>query len=116
AKPSRDLHGDLHRVLLTGSLATPHPGAADARAHPTDVAVAEAAELAGLGEVRLLERESELAFDPSRACHAATVQGRLCLKGAVEALVPRCDRVLIEGSEQVLDAARRHELEDRAHR
>jgi calcium-translocating P-type ATPase len=116
ARPSRSLRGSLHRILHTGSLATPHPEAADALVHPTDVAVAEAAELAGLGETLLLKREKELAFDPSRSFHAAVVHDRMCLKGAVEALLPRCDRTRVKGRVQVLDDAGREDLLERAHR
>jgi magnesium-transporting ATPase (P-type) len=114
-RPSRSLRGALQRVLLAGSLATPHPDAADAQVHPTDVAVAEAAELAGLGENLVLEREAELAFDPSRSFHAALVQGHVYLKGAVEALAPRCDRVRTKGREQPLDDPARDALLQRAH-
>jgi magnesium-transporting ATPase (P-type) len=39
----------LRHVLLTAALASPHPDAPDASAHPTDVAVVRAAEREGLG-------------------------------------------------------------------
>ena len=86
------LTSQLADVLLVGALATPHPAASDAGAHPTDVAVMNAAERHGLTQHLKHTRERESPFDPARSYHAALVGGRLCLKGAAEVLVPRCSR------------------------
>lgn len=121
APPAGGLPEDLHRVLVTAGLATPHPDAADATAHPTDVAVAKGVRTAGFGEELHVERDAELPFDPARSFHAALVRDRpgqgqrLCLKGAEEALIPRCDRVRCDGEERTLDEAGRDELLARAH-
>lgn len=96
---------ELQRVLVTAGLATPHPDAADAAAHPTDVAVREGVQAAGLGDELQAARDAELPFDPVRSFHAAVVQGRLRLKGAVEELAPRCSYVRLGGESRPLDEA-----------
>jgi len=120
APPDPNLPADLRAVLVTAGLATPHPDAADAAAHPTDIAVAEGVRTAQLGDELLAEREAELPFDPARSFHAAVVGGRLCLKGAVETIAPRCDRVRRGGEAGTLwvslDDAARNELLARAQR
>ncbi len=77
-------------MLLTAALASPHPEAPDANAHPTDVAVVRAAREAGLLNELRVERTAEDPFDPAQMFHATLVPGRLCLKGAPEELAPRC--------------------------
>ncbi|MEJ7804263.1 MAG: HAD-IC family P-type ATPase, partial [Candidatus Limnocylindria bacterium] len=101
---------DMRHVLLTAVLAGPHPDALDASADRTDVAVAEGAQEAGLGDELRMEREAHLPFDSARSFHAAMVRGRLCLEGAAEALVSRCDRVRRDGEEYALDEAGRDAL------
>jgi magnesium-transporting ATPase (P-type) len=102
-------------VLLTAALASPHPGAGDAAAHPTDVAVVRAACEAGLGEDVQQQRQDEAPFDPSRSFHAALVGGRLCVKGAPEILISRCSRLHLDDGARPLDEAGRAALLDRAH-
>jgi len=100
----------LADVLLAAALASPHPDAADARSHPTDVAVVEGAHRAGLAGRLRAQRAAELPFEPSRGFHAALVDGRVVVKGAAEAVVPRCAAVrrgsavspLREGEDQAL--------------
>ncbi|HEV2131540.1 MAG TPA: cation-transporting P-type ATPase [Longimicrobiaceae bacterium] len=111
---SSALPTDLRHVLLTAALAGPHPDAPDADADPTDAAVTRAAEVMGLGEALRAEREAKSAFHSALSFHSAVVQGRLCVEGAAEALVPRCSRVLRDGEEHPLDAAGRRELLARA--
>jgi magnesium-transporting ATPase (P-type) len=98
-----DLGPGLLRVLLTAAQASPHPDASDAAAHPTDVAVVRGAQAAGLGTEMAAGREAEAPFDPAQSFHATKVQGRLCVKGAPEVLVPRCDQVRRGGADQPLD-------------
>jgi magnesium-transporting ATPase (P-type) len=81
---------ELRRLLLTAALASPHPNAPDARAHPTDMAVIRGAIEAGMEELVLAPRRAEVGFDSVRAFHAALVGDRLCVKGAPERLIPRC--------------------------
>jgi len=80
----------LRRVLLSAALASPHPEAGDAAAHPTDVAVVRGAMEAGLEDEVRATRDAEVRFDPARAFHVALVDGRVCVKGAPEAVLPRC--------------------------
>jgi len=105
----------LSRVLLTAALASPHPKAQGARAHPTDVAVVRGAIAAGISDHLDLVREAELSFDPVRSFHVTVAQGRLCIKGAPEALLSRCNAVLQHGTPQPLDEAGRAMLLSRSH-
>lgn len=97
----------LSRVLLTAALASPHPDAQGARAHPTDVAVVRGAIAAGLRTQNNLAREAERSFDPVRSFHVTIAQGRLCLKGAPEVVLARCSSLLKGGQRQPLDDAAR---------
>jgi cation-transporting ATPase I len=106
----------LRRVLLTAALASPHPDAPGTESHPTDVTVIRGAREAGLGAELRLEREEESPFDPVQSVHASAIAGRVCVKGAAEALVPRCDRIRRDGSEQPLSKAAKWELLGRAER
>ncbi|MCW2952584.1 MAG: family hydrolase [Conexibacter sp.] len=100
----------LRDVLRVAAQASPHPEAADASAHPTDVAVVEAAERAGLGDEARAARTEEAPFDPTRSLHAARINGRLCVKGAPEVVVERCTRVRTGGAERELDDDGRAQL------
>jgi cation-transporting P-type ATPase I len=108
------LGAGLRHVLLTAALASPHPESVGAAAHPTDRAVLKAAESAGLAQAARRPREAEAPFDPARSFHAALVQGRLCMKGAPEAVIARCDRVRRLGGDEPADGAARRALLDRA--
>ncbi|HKO24038.1 MAG TPA: cation-transporting P-type ATPase, partial [Chloroflexota bacterium] len=108
------LPADLQQVLLTAALASPHPDAVDVAAHPTDLAVAEAARAAGLVERLRAERTAESPFEPTQSFHAAVVRGRLRIKGAPEVLLSRCTRVRRGGHEQPLDETHRQALQARA--
>jgi magnesium-transporting ATPase (P-type) len=78
--------------------------------------VVAAAVAAGLGERLRGPRLAESPFDPIRAFHAVRVPGRVCVKGAPEALLPSCVRVRAEavGEAQPLDAVGRAALAERA--
>lgn len=104
------LPDDLREVLLTAALASPRPDGADATSHPTDVAVTRAAEEAGLGNELRQVREAEVPFDPVRAFHATSIHGRLCVKGAPEALIPRCTQVRQQGKDTRLTEEGRAKL------
>ena len=58
------LTAELRLVLLTAALASPHPEAGDAGAHPTDVAVRRAAQEAGLGDELRQHRQARGSFRP----------------------------------------------------
>ncbi len=61
-----------------------------------------------------MKHEAELSFDPVRSFHATLAENRLCLKGAPEALLPRCSQVLRQGIVQPLDEVTRQRLSHRA--
>jgi cation-transporting ATPase I len=103
AKLPGDISASMGHVLLTAALACPHPDAPDVTSHPTDMAVIKGAQEAGFGEQLQVEHASELAFDPVRSFHATVADGRLCLKGAPEALAPRCSWIRRQGQQQALD-------------
>jgi cation-transporting P-type ATPase I len=102
-----ELSDELTEVVRVAALASPVPDAAEA--HPTDLAVVEAAREIGADEVRR-ERAREAPFEPARAFHAAEVGGRLCVKGAAEALADRCTAVRRSGERSELDDAGRARL------
>jgi cation-transporting P-type ATPase I len=100
----------LAEVLLTAAYASPHPEASGAAAHPTDVVVVQAATASGLGERLHEQRGSEDPFDPVQGFHVTAINGRLCLKGAPETLLPRCGKLRIDGEDRPLDDAGRERL------
>jgi calcium-translocating P-type ATPase len=110
-----DLPADLRNTLLTAARACPHPDAPGVAAHPTDLAVIRAAQEVGLGEELRAARSAEVPFDPVRSFHATAVRGRLCVKGAPEALVPRCTRLRRRGTDRPLGATGAEKLLERAH-
>ncbi|MDQ3549323.1 MAG: HAD-IC family P-type ATPase, partial [Chloroflexota bacterium] len=104
------LPASLRHVVVTAALAGPHPDAPDASISPTDVAVVQAVEAAGLGAHVRADREAILPFDAARSFHAAIVGKRLCVEGAAEALVSRCSHVRHGGENHLLDEAGQQEL------
>jgi calcium-translocating P-type ATPase len=110
AKVPGDLPADIRHVLLTAALASPHPDAPDAASHPTDASVIRGAQEAGLDDQLRVKHEAELAFDPVRSFYATVVQERLCVKGAPEALIPRCRWIWQQGGRYPLDEAGQHEV------
>lgn len=114
------LHGDLpegaREILLAAALASPHPDAADAAAHPTDMVLIGAAESGGLGDALRVPRVEELAFDPTRSYYASRVGQRVLVKGAADVLLDRCASARIGGAEVELDAPNRAALLERAER
>ncbi|HEX8996521.1 MAG TPA: HAD-IC family P-type ATPase [Ktedonobacterales bacterium] len=114
ALPSKRIPAQLLEVLLSAALASPHADAPDATSHPTDIAVLQAAEEAGLGQRMREERQAESPFDPMRAFHAARVDERLHVKGAPEVVIPRCARLRTGDLESSMDDAARERLLQRA--
>jgi cation-transporting ATPase I len=105
----------LTSVLLTAALASPHPEAQGARAHPTDVAIVQGAIAAGLGTAMDAGREAELSFDPARSFHVTLTRERLCVKGAPEVVLSRCRYLCLSpGERSLLDEGRRAALLQRA--
>lgn len=110
AEVSEHLPDALRHVLLVAAYASPHPDAPDANAHPTDIAVIRGAQKAELDAQLHAVRLRELSFDPVRAFHASVVADRLCLKGAPETLLARCDWVIQQGQKQALDKTAQQDL------
>jgi cation transport ATPase len=102
----------LREVLRAAALASPSPDALDAESHPTDVAVLAGARAAGLDR-GLSERDAESRFDPARSFHATAARGRVHVKGAVEALAPRCTHIRLPDGDAPLDESRRARLLER---
>jgi len=115
ANLGKSISDDMKALLLTAALATPHPDAADARAHPTDIAVFEGAERAGLGDEIRAQRDREAPFDPSRPFHATVASDKLYVKGAAEELVRRCTQVHRDGRDRRLQGPGREALLAQAH-
>jgi cation-transporting ATPase I len=105
-----DLPRALEEVLLAAALASPAPEAPGASAHPTDVAVVEAAERIGADHRLRGERSEQVPFEPVRSFHAAVVDGRLYVKGSPEALIERCSAVRRRGGVVRLTPAERRRL------
>jgi phosphoserine phosphatase len=78
--------------------------------------VIAAARAAGLGEELSQAHRREAPFGPDQSYHAAVVGDRLCLKGAPEAICPRCTRLRCGGADHPLDDAGRQALLEQAHR
>jgi cation-transporting P-type ATPase I len=108
-----ELTPTLQGILRMAAIASPAPGALDAKSHPTDVAVLGAARAAGL-HAGLNIRQAESPFDPSRGFHATLAEGRLAVKGAAEILADRCAFVRLEDGDASLEKAGRARLLDRA--
>ncbi|MBV9047089.1 MAG: HAD-IC family P-type ATPase, partial [Solirubrobacterales bacterium] len=113
-QPPERLSEELRRILEAAALASPHPDAPYLGSHPTDVAVIEGAERAGLTTIRDARRDDEEPFEPSRGFHATRADGRVLLKGAAEVLVPRCRGVRRNGFEEPLSEGDRQQLLERA--
>jgi len=107
---------ELREVLLCAALASPHPDHPGVGAHPTDVAVLEGAREHGLDRQMRAERDEEVPFDPARGFHASVLGDRLLVKGAAEALAPRCRSVRREGRDMPLERDGATELLDAAER
>jgi magnesium-transporting ATPase (P-type) len=101
--PGDGLTPEHRRVLLTAALASPHPDATEIAIHPTDRSVTRAACEAGFEDEIRVAREREVPFDSARAFHATVADGRLCIKGAVERLAPRCAWVRTAEGDRPLD-------------
>jgi magnesium-transporting ATPase (P-type) len=100
-----------NEVLLAAALASPHPDAPDAGAHPTDAAVVRAACEAGFEAELRQPRLRQTPFDSTRAYSAAVLPGRVCFKGAPERLALRCTHLGRAGAR--LDSASRAALLER---
>jgi cation-transporting ATPase I len=109
-----ELSSPWRAIVEAGALASPAPDAEHASAHPTDVAVIEGAQDAGVTIAQELERAAEEPFDPARGFHATLAAGRLYVKGASEVLAERCRCVRRDGRDVELDDAGRAALLERA--
>lgn len=105
---------ELGQVVEAAAIASPRPGSSAAAAHPTDVAVLDAARALGLEDAIRPERDREAPFDAALAFHAAVLGGRLLAKGSPEALARRCSSERVAGEERPLDDDGRRALLSRA--
>lgn len=111
-RPLEELTCELRRIVELAGLAGP-AGPAAALAHPTDRAIAAAAEALGLrrppqagqaaGREADWQRLAELPFGPERGYHAviarSAVERRLIVKGAPDVVAARCDRIRRGGAD-----------------
>ncbi|MBX3465384.1 MAG: cation-translocating P-type ATPase [Planctomycetes bacterium] len=110
------------RVLAAGLRACPPAAEGQPLAHVTDRALVDGARAAGVEPHDGLEgwtRVDELPFEPGRGFHVVVGRARgggevLCLKGAPEAVLERCDRW--RGGEAPLDERARQRLGERIDR
>jgi Ca2+-transporting ATPase len=122
----RELEADaplLRRALELGVLcndASFAPGG-DPVGDPLEVALLVAGHKAGIDRRPLLARmpeEREVAFDPElkmmATVHRHGAHHRVAVKGAPEALLPVCERIVAEDGERALDAAGRRAWEEAA--
>jgi calcium-translocating P-type ATPase len=107
---------NLRRVLLAAALAAPHPDSRAGITHPTDLAIVRAAQEAGLGDQMRQPRIIEVPFDSTRAFYAVQVSDRICLKGALERIVPHCTRLGLASGDVPLTEAVRAALLERGSR
>jgi calcium-translocating P-type ATPase len=107
---------ELFSILFVAGVASPHPDAESARAHPTDLAVIQGAVAAGFNADLRISRDCEVPFDPARPFYATIAQGKLHVKGSPEALAPRCTRARTPDGDRDLDDAGYTALLDRAQR
>lgn len=103
----------LRHVLEAAVLASP-PRDGRPAAHPTDVAILDAAQQLGLGGLREVARNDEQPFEPSRGFHATATRDGLFVKGATETVLARCERVRRDGTERPLAERDREQLLERA--
>jgi calcium-translocating P-type ATPase len=111
-----ELPVELRQVLLTAALASPHPDASDLGAHPTDLAIVRGAQECGLDHHLRTEHEADLAFDPLLSFYATVAQGRLCLKGAPEILINRCEWIIQQGEKRPITEESKREMIEHANR
>lgn len=88
--PTEQLSEAYEGVLITASLACPHPDATTSAIHPTDRSIFRAAADANLDDIIRIPRDREIPFDSARAFTATVAGGKLQAKGAPERLLPRC--------------------------
>ncbi len=113
-----DLDARQRRVVAAGLRATPADAGSDAKLpHPTDRAVTKGAAAAGVGcdhDLASWTAVASLPFEPGRSYHACLGRAGnvalLSVKGAPEAVVPRCVRWRTVHGSVPLDRASRARL------
>jgi Ca2+-transporting ATPase len=122
-----DLVGSARRALEVGALCTnvataEADGDGEVQGDPTEVALVQAADRAGIARSELLERQPEVrevAFDADRMLmatfHRADEGGlRVAVKGAPGAVLEVCSSVATEDGSQALDDDARRDWHERA--
>nr|WP_275404263.1 cation-translocating P-type ATPase [Pseudonocardia acidicola] len=112
---------DTHRRVLAAALrASPEYDDGRQAPHPTDRAVLDGGERAGVTRGETWSVVAELPFEPARGYHAAVGRSAhgavLSVKGAPEVVLPRCTTWQHNGGSQLIDAATLRHLEDEIER
>ncbi|HUI03940.1 MAG TPA: cation-translocating P-type ATPase [Acidimicrobiales bacterium] len=115
--------GPTGRYVLAAALRATPRARAGGLPHPTDQAIVESTAVAAVHPshgVESWEKAVSLPFEPGRAYHAVlgwTASGaRLCVKGAPEVVLPRCETWRRPSGRVVLDPATRTELDGEVER
>ncbi|HEU5076043.1 MAG TPA: cation-transporting P-type ATPase, partial [Polyangiaceae bacterium] len=112
-----DLSGPRIKVLAAALRATPSPDRSLSQADPTDAALLRAAQTLAIQpdyNCAGWQRRSELPFEAARGFHAVLGSARdgkrLSVKGAPEAILPKCTRYKRGADQAPLDEAARRRL------
>jgi cation-transporting ATPase I len=114
-RPVDDAGADFRPIIAAALRASPVPVGGEILPHPTDRAVVNGAEHAGIGSTdgaagwRMVR---ELPFEPGRGFHAVLghlpADQMISVKGAPEVVLPRCDAWTHDGrTERLTDVTRR---------
>jgi cation-transporting P-type ATPase I len=113
-----DLTPAAERIVAAGVRASPEARDGEDLPHLTDRAVLEGAASADVAvdqEIHSWRRVAELPFEPARGYHAVLGRngksGLLCVKGAPEVVLPRCESWAHPSGSRPLDARTRRRLE-----
>jgi cation-transporting P-type ATPase I len=118
-----DLTPTAQRIVAAGVRASPEARTGEELPHLTDRAVLDGAAEADVAvdqEIQSWRRVAELPFEPARGYHAVLGRngssGLLCVKGAPEVVLPRCDSWAHPAGDRRLDSRTRRRLEKTVHR
>jgi Ca2+-transporting ATPase len=120
SKPGQRLLLEAIALCNDASLGPPGPGSGNqpaATGDPTEIALLELSQTAGVSRTALLSqapRIGELPFDSERkmmsTVHAREAGRQVMTKGAADRLLERCDRVMVDGAPVALEAGKKQAI------